>query len=105
MVCNVGEGTVHRLWEPLASKHAPPNGYAGKFSTPYCIAVGFIDGQAGLEQFTDVRVSDPAVYALASKIRYEINPADEYPSNFSGHLRATLTDGSVRELRQPYMRG
>ena len=56
----VGEGTVHRLWEPLAKKHAPPNGYAGKFSTPYCIAVGFIDGKAGFEQFTDERVKDPA---------------------------------------------
>ena len=42
------------------SKHAPPNGYAGKFSTPYCIAVGFIDGKAGFEQFTDERVKDKA---------------------------------------------
>jgi 2-methylcitrate dehydratase PrpD len=29
MVCEVGEGTVHRLWEPLAAKQAVPNGYAG----------------------------------------------------------------------------
>ena len=41
IVCEVAEGTVHRLWEPLAAKQRPPNGYAGKFSTPYCIAVGF----------------------------------------------------------------
>ena len=38
IVCEVGEGTVHRLWEPLAAKQHPANGYAGKFSTPYCIA-------------------------------------------------------------------
>ena len=38
MVCEVGEGTVHRLWEPLAAKQKPANGYAGKFSTPYCVA-------------------------------------------------------------------
>ena len=31
MVCETGEGTVHRLWDPLAAKQAPPNGYAGKF--------------------------------------------------------------------------
>jgi 2-methylcitrate dehydratase PrpD len=35
MVCEVGEGTVHRLWEPLQQKRAAPNGYAAKFSTPY----------------------------------------------------------------------
>lgn len=103
--CKVGEGTVHRLWAPLEEKHRPPNGYAGKFSTPYCMAVAFIDGAAGLGQFTDERSQDPAVRALAAKITYEVDPEDEYPRNFSGHLKAVLKDGSVREIRQPHMRG
>lgn len=103
--CKVGEGTVHRLWEPLASKHHPPNGYAGKFSTPYCMAVAFIGGAAGLGQFTDVRSQDPAVRALAARISYEIDPLDEYPRNFSGHLEATLKDGRTLNFRQPHMRG
>ena len=51
MVCDVGEGTVHRLWEPLAAKQTPTNGYAGKFSQPYCIAAGFVRGNVGLERF------------------------------------------------------
>jgi len=105
LVCNVGEGTVHRLWEPLAKKHAPPNGYAGKFSTPYCIAAGFIDGKAGFEQFTDERVKDKDLRALAAKVSYVIDPKDEYPRNFTGHIRATLKDGSVREVRKAHMRG
>src|SRR5882672_5859051 len=105
MVCEVGEGTVHRLWEPLAQKQSPPNGYAAKFSTPYCIAVGFIDGKAGFEQFTDARVMDPQLRALAGKVSYIINPNDPYPKNFTGHIRATLKDGSVREIRKAHMRG
>lgn len=105
MECQVGEGTVHRLWEPLALKQAPPNAYAAKFSTPYCVAVGFIDGGAGLGQFTEERVAEASVRALAAKVSYVINPADEYPRNFSGHIKATLKDGSVRETRQPHMRG
>ena len=48
LICEVAEGTVHRLWEPLAAKQKPPNGYAAKFSTPYCIASGFVRGGAGL---------------------------------------------------------
>jgi 2-methylcitrate dehydratase PrpD len=103
--CAVGEGTVHRLWEPLASKQRPPTPYAAKFSTPYCMAVGFFDGRAGFAQFTEERITDPAVLELASKIRYRVDPADEYPRNFSGHLRATLRDGSTREYRQTHMRG
>jgi 2-methylcitrate dehydratase PrpD len=105
MVCEVGEGTVHRLWEPLALKHAPPNAYAGKFSTPYCIAVGFLDGKAGFEQFTEARVAEESVRALAAKVSYVIDPDNEYPKNFTGHIRATLKDGTVREARKAHMRG
>jgi 2-methylcitrate dehydratase PrpD len=105
MVCEVGEGTVHRLWEPLAAKQKPGNGYAGKFSTPYCIAAGFVRGNVGLSDFSDAAVRDPAVLALAAKVRYEIDPKNPYPKNFTGHIRARLRDGSVVEERQPYMRG
>jgi 2-methylcitrate dehydratase PrpD len=105
MVCEVGEGTVHRLWEPLKAKQHPNNGYAGKFSTPYCIAAGFVRGNVGLGDFSDVAVRDPAVLALAAKVRYQIDPKNAYPKNFTGHIRATLRDGSVIEERQPYMRG
>jgi 2-methylcitrate dehydratase PrpD len=69
------------------------------------MAAGFFDGRAGFAQFTEARIADPAVLDLASKIRYRVNPADEYPRNFSGHLRATLRDGSTLEYRQPHMRG
>jgi 2-methylcitrate dehydratase PrpD len=105
ITCDVGEGTVHRLWEPLAVKHRPPTPYAAKFSTPYCMAVGFFDRRAGFAQFTESRVNDESVLALAGKILYSINPRDEYPRNFTGHLRATLKDGSQREIRRPHMRG
>jgi 2-methylcitrate dehydratase PrpD len=105
MVCDVGEGTVHRLWEPLAAKQTPKNGYAGKFSTPYCVAAGFVRGNVGLSDFTDAAVKDPTVLALAAKVRYRIDPNNPYPKNFTGHIRAALDDGRVIEERQPHMRG
>jgi 2-methylcitrate dehydratase PrpD len=105
IVCGVGEGTVHRLWEPLALKQRPPTAYAAKFSTPYCMAVAFIDGEAGLAQFTDAKIRDAAVLELAARISHEIDPANEYPRNYTGHLRATLRDGTVIEVRQPHLRG
>jgi 2-methylcitrate dehydratase PrpD len=103
--CDVGEGTVHRLWEPLADKQAVPNGYAGKFSTPYCVAVGFLEGAAGLSAFTDEKVKDPAIRRLAAKISYIVDPNNPYPDRFTGHLRVKLKDGSVREIRRENMRG
>jgi 2-methylcitrate dehydratase PrpD len=105
MICEVGEGTVHRLWEPLAAKQKPSNGYGAKFSTPYCIAAGFVRGNVGLDAFTDAAVEDASVLALAGKIRYVIDPQNPYPNNFTGHIRAVLTDGREVEERQPHLRG
>ncbi len=105
IVCEAAEGTVHRLWEPLADKHRPPNGYAAKFSTPYCIASGFIHGAPGLEAFSDAAVRDPRVLALAAKVRYEIDPQNPYPLSYTGHVRVRLRDGRVFEERQPHLRG
>jgi 2-methylcitrate dehydratase PrpD len=105
VVCETAEGIVHRLWEPLADKQRPPNAYAGKFSTPYCIAAGFILGHAGLEAFTEERVQDPRLRALAGKVRYEIDPGNPYPNQFTGHVRVKLKDGRVIEERQDHLRG
>ena len=105
MVCEVAEGTVHRLWEPLADKQRPPNGYAAKFATPFILATGFVRGGVGLEAFTDHAVHDKDVLAVASKVRYVIDPDNPYPNNFTGHIRAVLNDGSVVEERQPHFRG
>jgi 2-methylcitrate dehydratase PrpD len=103
--CKVGEGTVHRLWEPLAEKRNPTTPYSAKFSVPFCIAVAMIDGAAGLGQFTEDRIRDGNVLALTQRIAYRIDPANEYPANYSGHIRATLRDGTVHEVEQPHLRG
>ncbi len=103
--CRTSELIVHRLWEPLAEKQSPVNGYAAKFSVPYCLAAAFHDHAAGLEQFTDERVADPALRALAAKVRYVVDPHDDYPVNYRGHLRVRFRDGRVAEYGQPHFRG
>ena len=75
IVCEVAEGTVHRLWEPLADKQRPPNGYAAKFAVPYLLAAGFIHGGVGLGAFTEQAIRDPRVLALAAKVKFTIDPA------------------------------
>ncbi|WP_108514765.1 MmgE/PrpD family protein [Bradyrhizobium algeriense] len=105
IVCEVAEGTVHRLWEPLADKQRPRNGYAAKFAVPYLLATGFVHGGVGLGAFTENAIRDPRVLALAAKVKFVIDPHNPYPNNYTGHIRATLRDGSVVEERRPYLRG
>jgi 2-methylcitrate dehydratase PrpD len=105
IVCEVAEGTVHRLWEPLADKQRPRNGYAAKFATPYLLATGFVRDGVGLGAFTEEAIRHSGVLALAAKVKYVIDPKNPYPNNYTGHVRATMKDGSVIEERQPYLRG
>jgi len=105
VLCETAEGYVHRLWEPLPSKHRPANDYAAKFSTPFNIAVAFVTGGAGFEAFSDKTVRDPRILALASKVRYVGDPNNPYPKAYTGHVKMTLRDGRVFEDRQPHIRG
>jgi 2-methylcitrate dehydratase PrpD len=105
VLCETAEGYVHRLWDPLPSKHRPPNEYVAKFSAPFNIAVAFVTGGAGLSAFTEQTVRDERILGLASKVRYVVNPNDPYPKAYTGHVRMTLKDGRVLEERQPHIRG
>src|SRR4051812_34171340 len=92
IVCEVAEGTVHRLWEPLADKQHPRNGYAAKFAVPYLLATGFVHGGVGLGAFTENAICDAGVLALAAKVKFVIDPDNPYPDNYTGHIRAKLLD-------------
>lgn len=105
VVCRTAEGPVHRLWEPLADKQAPVSSYGAKFSLPFSIAVMLVRGQAGLEEFSDAAIGDPALLALAKRVRYVLDPTIDYPRHFSGHVRVYLNDGTLLEENQPHPRG
>ncbi len=38
-------------------------------------------------------------------MKFVIDPDNPYPANYTGHIKATMKDGSVIEERQPYLRG
>jgi 2-methylcitrate dehydratase PrpD len=103
--CRTAAGPVPRLWEPLAAKHAPSSGYAAKFSLPYLIAVILVRGRAGLAEFADGAVRDPEVLEVARRVRYELDPAIDYPRQFVGDVEIALRDGRIARERQDRPRG
>ncbi len=105
VIASVGEGTVHRLWEPLKEKQNPSTPYGAKFSVPYCISIGLINGSAGLNEFTEKSLKNLEVRKLAAKVNYEINPKDEYPKNYSGKIKIIMKDGTTYSSSQKCLRG
>ena len=105
IICKVGEGTVHRLWEPLSEKRKPTTPYSAKFSVPFCVAVGLYFGKAGLLEFTEEQIKNRKILNLCSKISYEIDPKNEYPKNYSGEINIILKNSQVIKETQPGLRG
>jgi 2-methylcitrate dehydratase PrpD len=93
------------MWEPLAAKHRPPNGYAAKFSLPYLLACILVNGRAALADFTDEASQDEARRRVAARVFYDVDPTIDYPRHFIGHVAVRLTDGRRLEERQDHPRG
>lgn len=101
----VGEGTVHRLWEPVSEKARPSTPYSAKFSGPYGIAIGLHEGKAGLEQFTRERLALAQVQRLAESVQYVVDPENEYPRNYTAIVKVHLHGGETLSAEQDCLRG
>ncbi len=91
IVCEVGEGTVHRLWEPLAAKQRPPNGYAGEVLDAL-LHRGRLRARQCRARRLHRRRGARAGACSRSPPRCATRSIrnNPYPNNFTGHIRAVL---------------
>ncbi|MCQ8239572.1 MmgE/PrpD family protein [Rhizosaccharibacter radicis] len=66
---------VHPLVLELTGKRDPQTGLEGKFSVFHCAAAALIEGDAGVKQFTERCVRDPAIVSLRNRVEAEIDPS------------------------------
>ena len=71
-------------------------------SVQHAVAAALVTGKAGLDQFTDACVNDPAVLALRRKVTVERDPAF---STIAAAVEITTADGKTHKLSQPAARG
>jgi 2-methylcitrate dehydratase PrpD len=64
-------------------------------SHQYNAALALVDGRIALQSFDAGRISDPALLALAKKVRVVFDPALQaaYPAKWGHRVSVTLTDG------------
>ncbi len=93
------------LCEPLADKQRPVNSYAARFSLPYSVAVVLVLGRAGIDDFSEERIRDPRILALAARTTYVVDDSLPFPRHFPGWVRLRLRDGRLVEERIDAARG
>lgn len=93
--------------EPIESKYVPISPYAAKFSLPYLVAAGMIDGQVSMKSFHESAIAREDLLALARRVTFEHaeKGTTGFPTYFPGHLSVTLKDGRKVEKRVPINRG
>ena len=87
--------SVHPLVLELTGKRSPQTGLEGKFSVYFAAAVAIAAGDAGVKQFTDEWVRQPAVVALRDRVVATIDP-----SVGEAQARAVITLKDGRRLEQ-----
>ena len=94
--------SIHVQVNPRRLPHTdnpdPKNGLEGKFSLPYLVARGLVDGEVGLRHFEDRAPGEPAVRSVMSKITTGAHPDMPAGSDnqFGSEVSVVLNDG--REL-------
>jgi 2-methylcitrate dehydratase PrpD len=96
---------VSLVLEPVEAKKAPRSDYEGKFSLQYSVASMLVRGHVSVSDFSDEAIADPAVLAVAGKVRYETPEYPTYPQAFPGGVRVTLANGSTLERDFPHQKG
>ena len=86
---------------------APRNVLGAKFSVPFAVATRVVTGQSGVESFTQARVDDPAIRALAARVGVVEDPAMSaaLPARRPARVAVHLRDGRVLERATETNRG
>lgn len=101
----VPTAAVAIVCEPIEDKRRPCNSYAARFSLPYAVCVILVSGRAGIDDFSEKRIGDPAILALCARTRYVVDDSLPFPQSFPGWVIIHLKDGTRLEARMDESRG
>ncbi len=91
----LAQPTLHIVAEPAEAKENAASEYEAKFSAQFVIAACLLKGFFGLPDLLPGALADPAVQALAKKVKCFADPDSAFPTFFSGGVEVSLADGRV----------
>ena len=92
------------LFQPESRRYRPGTTVDAQFSIPYAVAVSILHGAPMPTHFTDERIADPAVLALAGKVKgiadleYEAQYPERFPTEVTIRLKSGKTVQAFRDL-------
>lgn len=87
--------TLHIVAEPAEAKENARTEYEAKFSAQFVVAACLLKGFFGLPDLLPGALANPAVQALAKRVKCFADPDSAFPTYFSGGVEVSLADGRV----------
>jgi len=103
--CPVAAFIIPIVCEPVAEKLAPASDSHGRVSLQYSLAEALVRGSLGRHAYSEANLADPAILALARRIRFHADPSFPGPGRFKGAVTVTLKDGRTVTEVEEYNRG
>jgi 2-methylcitrate dehydratase PrpD len=69
------ECRINRIAAEVLRYHRPATALEAKFSLEFCVATAVLEGHCGISQFTQARVEDSALRAVASRVHAQVDPS------------------------------
>ena len=91
------------LCDPPEQKRRPKTAIDAKFSIPFTVALALAQGNVGLNDFSQERLSDPKLHALADKVHHTVEPAWTFDQSTRGAMTLWFENehSASREVRYP----
>jgi 2-methylcitrate dehydratase PrpD len=103
---SVDVGTNHHNVNTLI-RHHPTTGLEAKFSMEYCMAVLLVHGKAGLGEFSDSAVTQPAVQDMLKRVHVYADPEAEAAGydKMTTIIKIQMKDGKTFRGRADFGKG
>ena len=101
VVIGIPSVAVDIVAEPAASKRRPASVVDAQFSLAFGGAAALLWGRAGLAEYEEARLYDPAALALMDRVGYEVDPEidRDFPDKWRAWARVTTHSGDVHTQR------
>ena len=97
VVIGIPSVAVDIVAEPESSKRRPASVVDAQFSLPFGAAAALLWGRAGLAEYDESRLDDPAAVALMDRVGYEADPEIDraFPEKWRAWARVTTRSGDT----------
>ena len=101
VVIGIPSVAVDIVAEPVAAKRRPASVVDAQFSLAFGAAAALVWGRAGLAEYDESRLDDPAALALMGRVDYEVDPDidRDFPEKWRAWARVQTRNGQVFEQR------